>query len=145
MSKHSLEFGKESDVFLKAKIIAKENSSLFGVYNIQTIKANNFQIKYKFYNSFQAKPLFVFKNSFKLIENRTDLVFEYFEDDVFITENAKFLLDTFNNYFYFFYNLNTNKEPTLLFRFLKFLKEKEVSDMKSFQAVFRDFNGDNNG
>ena len=144
-AKTVVELNVQENVFLKAMVIKKSESNRFSSFKVQSIKSNDFTFNFSTNHLFKAKPLIVFKTSFKLIENRTDSVFEKFNDETFIYENSNFILETFNNYFYFFYKLNTKKDPVLLFRFLTFLKERQVSDLNSFQQIFRDFKGDLNG
>ena len=144
-AKTVVELNVQENVFLKAMVIKKSESTRFSSFKVQSIKSNDFTFNFSTNHLFKAKPLIVFKTSFKLIENRTDSVFEKFNDETFIYENSNFILETFNNYFYFFYKLNTKKDPVLLFRFLTFLKERQVSDLNSFQQIFRDFKGDLNG
>lgn len=144
-AKTVVELNVQENVFLKAMVIKKSEFTRFSSFKVQSIKSNDFTFNFSTNHLFKAKPLIVFKTSFKLIENRTDSVFEKFNDETFIYENSNFILETFNNYFYFFYKLNTKKDPVLLFRFLTFLKERQVSDLNSFQQIFRDFKGDLNG
>lgn len=144
-AKTVVELNVQENVFLKVMVIKKSESTRFAVFKVQSIKSNDFTFNFSTNQFFKAKPLIVFKTSFKLVENRTDSVFEKFNDETFIYENSNFILETFNNYFYFFYKLNTKKDPVLLFRFLTFLKERQVSDLNSFQQIFRDFKGDLNG
>lgn len=144
-AKTAVELNTQENVFLKVMVIKRSESTRFALFKVQSIKCNDFTFNFSTNQSFKAKPLVVFKTSFKLIENRTDSVFEKFNDKAFIYENSKFILDTFNNYFHLFYRLDTKKDPVFLFRFLTFLKERQVSDFNSFQQTFRDFKGDLNG
>ena len=144
-AKTVVELNTQENVFLKVPVIKRSESTGFVQFKVQSIKSNDFTFNFSTNQSFKAKPLIVFKTSFKLIENRTNSVFEKFNDETFIYENSKFILETFNNYFHLFYKLNTKKDPVLLFRFLTFLKERRVSDLNSFQQTFRDFKGDLNG
>lgn len=144
-AKTVVELNTQENVFLKVLVIKRSESTSFAQFKVQSIKSNDFTFNFSTSQSFKAKPLIVFKTSFKLIENRTNSVFENFTNDTFIYENSKFILETFNNYFHLFYKLNTKKDPVLLFRFLTFLKERRVSDFSGFQQTFRDFKGDLNG
>ena len=132
---------RNDNVFLKVKITSKETSSLFLKAHLFKAKTSSFFFSFCNKFCFSAKPLFVFNNTLSFSDPKCDQVFSQFSQNYFISRNKQFVLEIFNKFFHYLFDLDTAKKIIYLYRFLKFIEERKVLTEAEFNSVFRDFNG----